>query len=68
MAKRKTEEVDECSTTDDLSLSDEDRTAETTARELITAWLDLHGTKLFALESSKFIAREAKRKNLQQLR
>lgn len=31
-------------------------------------WLALHGTKLFALETSKFLATEAKKKNLRSVR
>lgn len=37
-------------------------------RKEAQAWLDEHGTKLFALESSKFLVREARKKNLRSAR
>jgi len=37
-------------------------------KEEIKDWLDLHGAKLFGLEASKYLAAEAKKKNLRGLR
>lgn len=61
-------EADEVSTTEELSVDEEDTTLEETITRSVQQWLDLHGTKLFNLEASKFIAREAKRNALRQLR
>lgn len=41
---------------------------EAIVRDEVKEWLSLHGTKLFALESSKFLAAEAKRKNIRSIR
>jgi len=68
LQESQTLEGDECSTTEELSLEDEDCALEEAIQRSVQQWLDLHGTKLFNLEASKFIARETKRKNLRELR
>lgn len=59
---------EELTSTEEISVEDDEVQMEATMRRAVKDWLDLHGTKLFALESSKYLAREAKRKNLRQLR
>lgn len=49
------------STSDTEVLDDE---YEWVIRETVQNWLDIHGAKLFALETSKFLATEARKKNL----
>lgn len=49
-------------------LEDNQHEWEELVRKETQAWLDEHGTKLFALESSKFLVKEARKKNLRSVR
>lgn len=67
--KEKCDEVIDLSSTEsigDASMDDEtaDRIYEETLRNEIQHWLSNHGTHLFALETTKFLAREQRRENL----
>jgi len=53
--------TDSCSSTEEVDNYDE---FETIVREEAKAWLAMHGAKLFGLETSKYLAVEAKKKNL----
>jgi len=53
------------SSTEEMDAQDE---WEFIVREETKEWLAMHGSKLFALESSKYFAAEAKKKNLRGLR
>lgn len=53
------------SDTEELSMEDE---YEQVVRVEVQDWLAQHGSKLFALAASQYLAREAKRKNLRELR
>lgn len=55
---------DSTSTTEDMQEEQLDAGIESLVRDEIQLWLSSHGSKLFALEASKFNAAEAKRKNL----
>lgn len=37
-------------------------------RQVTEEWLDLHGSKLFALEASKFLTKEKRRKDIRSIR
>lgn len=56
------------SSTEDMSEDGMDPDVEICLRKECRDWLDLHGAKLFALETSKYLAAEAKRKNLRSIR
>jgi len=57
------EEEDSTSTTEELSM-DSLGFEQKTISEAVTTWLDLHGSQLFALEASKFLAKEKKKEAL----
>lgn len=53
------------STTEEIDMeSAMDPAIEDCVRDETQKWLALHGPKLFALESSKYLAAESKRKNI----
>jgi len=52
------------STEEIMSAEGMDSDIEQCLREETQLWLSTHGPKLFALESSKFLAAESKRKNI----
>ena len=56
------------SSTEDMSEDAMDPDIEICLRKECRDWLALHGAKLFALETSKYLAAEAKRKNLRSVR
>jgi len=56
------------STSSTEEMETEDELFESLIRQEIKDWLALYGNKLFGLESSKFLAAEAKKKNLRGLR
>lgn len=58
-------QIDVLSDTESVSMEDD---WEQVVRIEVNQWLAQHGPKLFALETSKHLAREAKRNNLRQLR
>lgn len=51
------------STSSNESMEREDL-EEAIIRDQVQLWLDQHGTKLFALESSKFLSQEKRRKDV----
>lgn len=62
---------DDCTTTEEMSseerMEDIDyNSLEANVRDSIESWLSLHGPKLFAFESSKFLAAEKKREMAKQ--
>jgi len=50
-----------CSTTEDMQEDGMDADIEECVRSEISGWLATHGSKLFSLEASKFLAAESKR-------
>lgn len=52
----------------DASGDEDSQEWESIVRTEIRTWLDTHGSKLFALEASKFNAQAAKKKNLRSVR
>lgn len=56
------ESMDSGSSTEELDVDNEEW--ETLVREQTQNWLATHGSKLFALEASKFFATQEKKKNL----
>ncbi len=53
-------DVEDATTTEEFPVEDDD--IEACVKEEVQLWLANHGAKLFSLESSKFLAIEAKRK------
>lgn len=58
------EDSGSCSTTEDMQEDEMDSVTEELIRDEAQNWLAIHGPKLFALESSKFLVAEAKRKTV----
>jgi len=57
------------STTEEyMSDNEMDPGIEALVRDEVQLWLASHGTKLFGLETSKFLANESKRKNIRSAR
>lgn len=56
------------STTEDLSEDGMDADLEECVRSEISGWLATHGSKLFSLEASKFLAAESKRASIRNKR
>jgi len=52
----------------DIDLDGKREIEEELVREIVREWLALHGRNLFALEASKFLANEGKRKKLKKIR
>jgi len=50
--------------TEDMCLNGLDSDIEFCVREEVQLWIATHGAKLFALECSKYLAAESKRKNI----
>lgn len=56
------------STSSTEEMETQDELWEELVREEVKDWLAMHGAKLFALEASKHLATEAKKKNLRSVR
>lgn len=56
------ESFEESGSTSETEIMDEE--TELIIRDGVQNWLAIHGPKLFALEASKYLATEAKKKNL----
>lgn len=65
-AKVVDESMDTSSSTEELDIDHEEW--EELVKEQTANWLATHGTKLFALEASKFLAAQEKKKNLRSYR
>jgi len=57
------DESDSVSTTEEFSVEEDDTMFEAVFREQCKIWLDLNGKALFALEVSRFLAKERKNNN-----